>query len=87
MSLRTVLIIDDRKLKQMTKDLVMHLDLFAIENSKIKRLDHTTILYKNKDLISEMFLLSYFRSQCLGHPTPFGFSFKTSGTLLSLLSF
>ncbi len=47
MSLRTVLIIDDRKLKQMTKDLVMHLDLFAIENSKIKRLDHTTILYKS----------------------------------------
>ena len=39
MSLRTVLIIDDRKLKQMTKDLVMHLDLFAIENSKIKRLE------------------------------------------------
>ena len=46
MSLRTVLIIDDR-MKQMTKDLVMHLDLFAIENSKIKRLDHTTILYKS----------------------------------------
>jgi hypothetical protein len=47
MSLRTVLIIDDRKLKQMTKDLVIHLDLFAIENSKIKRLDHTAILYKS----------------------------------------
>jgi hypothetical protein len=36
MSLRTALIIDDRKLRQMTKDLVMHLDLLALENSKIK---------------------------------------------------
>ena len=87
MSLRTVLIIDDRNLKQMTKDLVMHLDLFAIENSKIKRLDHTTILYKNKDLISEMFLLSYFRSQCLGHQLHSASASKKSGTLLSLLSF
>jgi hypothetical protein len=56
MSLRIALIIDDRKLRQMTKDLVMHLDLLALENSKIKRLDYTTILFKNKDLISEMFL-------------------------------
>lgn len=62
MSLRTVLIIDDRKLKQMTKDLVMHVDLFAIENLKIKRLDYTTILYKNKDLISEVFLSILFPS-------------------------
>lgn len=52
MSLRTALIIDDRKLRQ---DLVMHLDLLALENSTIKRLDYTT-LFKNKDLISEMFL-------------------------------
>lgn len=56
MSLRTALIIDDRKLRQMTKDLVMRLELLALENSKIKRLDYTTILFKNKDLISEMFL-------------------------------
>lgn len=56
MSLRTAIIIDDRKLRQMTQDLVMHLDLLALENSKIKRLDYTTILYKNKDLISEVFL-------------------------------
>ena len=81
------IIIDDRNLKQMTKDLVMHLDLFAIENSKIKRLDHTTILYKNKDLISEMFLLSYFRSQCLDHQLHSASASKKSGTLLSLLSF
>lgn len=56
MSLRTALIIDHRKLRQMTKDLVMHIELLALENSKIKRLDYTTILFKNKDLISEMFL-------------------------------
>ena len=47
MSIRNLLIIDDMNMKQMYKDLVMHLDFFAIENSKIKRLDHTTILYKS----------------------------------------
>ena len=45
MSLRTVLIIDDRKLKQMTKDLVMHpsyeelIVLLKSEKNKIIRMN------------------------------------------------
>lgn len=82
MSLRTALIIDDRKLRQ---DLVMHLDLLALENSTIKRLDYTT-LFKNKDLISEMFLSILF-SFPMFMPTPFGFGFKNKWYVIESIQF